>query len=590
MAKDHTGKSPKSKSSPGAKASSPAPRAAPPPPPPQQQPRPWSVYSLFALAGIVALVAALYRPLAQLLAPPAPSAPIRADAQPKVFAPHAARKPGRQASLKDEYATLTPAPEREIGAEGSLQRDLMAGPTPFTSLVVVNDQGGVPIDVYWGGRLITMAAPGFRASVQSWIGHELEIAGERFVLDGTYAAVVFESSGQPLKRVAQVPPAGQRTKKRASAPKPVPLQSTAKAIKIRNLSSRRMHEFWVPDDPKQPPSYQGVIEPHSVTTTNSYLTHRFQFTELKNKSHILYDFRVNEDQDVYAYVDRATAKPSLLRQHDEEVAFSKDYLARTGRHWYGYYPHRPVKTFLWPADEIGQVHRVHSDHLPEGASGELTLQVVSTQPRAFLVQNFFSKSEAEEIIQRAKDNNLGRSSVTMHDENGQLVESNTRTSKNSWVARGNNVSSPSIDRLFRRAADLLRIDEKYLHHEPPNGTAENMQVVYYGPTGAHYAPHHDWGVHDGPHTRLITLLLYLNDLPSKKSGGETAFPKAQVGKAEGYAIHAGVGNAVMFYSQTPDGNVDDLSLHEAKPVLKGEKWLANFWVHDAVFWRQEETD
>jgi len=234
-------------------------------------------------------------------------------------------------AIADELATLTPAAEREIGVEGSLQRALMTGPTPFTTLIVVNEAGTKPVDVFWNGQLITMAAPGYRARVESWIGHELLINNETFVLDGSFAAVIFKGENLALERVAQVLP-----EKPKPQPKHIELSTTAKAIKIRNLSKYRFHEFWVPDN-DDPPSYQGVIEPHSETTTNSYLTHRFRFTDLKDKSKIVYEFRVNADEDVYAYVDRKTADPQQLLRHDEEMVFAKDYLARTGRHWYSYY-------------------------------------------------------------------------------------------------------------------------------------------------------------------------------------------------------------------------------------------------------------
>ena len=38
------------------------------------------------------------------------------------------------------------------------------------------------------------------------------------------------------------------------------------------------------------------------------------------------------------------------------------------------------------------------------------------------------------------------------------------------------------------------------------------------------------------------------------------------------------GKAVLFYNMLPDGNYDELSMHAALPVKKGEKWLANLWV------------
>jgi hypothetical protein len=39
-----------------------------------------------------------------------------------------------------------------------------------------------------------------------------------------------------------------------------------------------------------------------------------------------------------------------------------------------------------------------------------------------------------------------------------------------------------------------------------------------------------------------------------------------------------IGKAVLFYSQLPDGNMDDFSQHAALPVIRGEKWLVRFAV------------
>ena len=38
------------------------------------------------------------------------------------------------------------------------------------------------------------------------------------------------------------------------------------------------------------------------------------------------------------------------------------------------------------------------------------------------------------------------------------------------------------------------------------------------------------------------------------------------------------GNAVLFYSQMPDGTLDKYSLHGGCPVLEGHKWSANVWI------------
>ena len=38
------------------------------------------------------------------------------------------------------------------------------------------------------------------------------------------------------------------------------------------------------------------------------------------------------------------------------------------------------------------------------------------------------------------------------------------------------------------------------------------------------------------------------------------------------------GRAVLFYSQLPNGEPDEMSEHGGCPVLVGEKWAANLWV------------
>ena len=89
--------------------------------------------------------------------------------------------------------------------------------------------------------------------------------------------------------------------------------------------------------------------------------------------------------------------------------------------------------------------------------------------------------------------------------------------------------------------------------------------------------------------RVILVLLVIHEclvlphllrIPSdvlkvKHSGGETSFPKGNGGTGI-----AKKGTAVLFYSLLEDRNGDDLSLHQAIPASKGEKWLAKFWVWD----------
>ena len=94
--------------------------------------------------------------------------------------------------------------------------------------------------------------------------------------------------------------------------------------------------------------------------------------------------------------------------------------------------------------------------------------------------------------------------------------------------------------------------------------------------------HHDWWVSNdnGPRSRFMTFLLYLNDKAHPNAGGDTTFPKCKHDK--NLALHPGKGGAGFFYNLLEDGNPDDLSMHAAAPVIEGEKWFANVWIWDPV--------
>jgi prolyl 4-hydroxylase len=220
--------------------------------------------------------------------------------------------------------------------------------------------------------------------------------------------------------------------------------------------------------------------------------------------------------------------------------------------------------------------------------------VLSVAPRVFEIENFLSDVEVEHILTLAQGIDL-KLSVTGDALPGekQVKEDSrrTRTSFNSWVKRE---QSPIIDAVYRRAADLMKIDEALLRvrdeDEFPDALskksiAEQLQLVHYD-VKQEYTAHHDFGYasieNNIQDARFATLLLYLNKV---EKGGETIFPRWRNAETfkELKVIPDTIGKAVLFYSQLPDGNLDDFSQHAANPILKGEKWLINLWVHDPLY-------
>jgi hypothetical protein len=115
----------------------------------------------------------------------------------------------------------------------------------------------------------------------------------------------------------------------------------------------------------------------------------------------------------------------------------------------------------------------------------------------------------------------------------------------------------------------------------PIPNMEPPQIFHYS-VGQEIKPHYDFlydgGKGYGPQgkyqgDRLATFLMWLND---DYEGGELEFTKV------GYRCRGKSGDGVFFASQR-DGKPDKQSLHAAKPVTKGEKYILSQWIHDRPF-------
>ena len=92
-----------------------------------------------------------------------------------------------------------------------------------------------------------------------------------------------------------------------------------------------------------------------ISLVFTYKWNVFMFTVLLNQ--VIYSIYDPEHQ----------ASESIIAHHEKEMAFMGDYYNKTGIHWRHYYgpngPRPPPILYMWPADIIGQTHKVES---PEG--------------------------------------------------------------------------------------------------------------------------------------------------------------------------------------------------------------------------------
>lgn len=403
--------------------------------------------------------------------------------------------------------------------------------------------------------------------------------------------------------------------------------------KFVNMGPTPIQIYWLPVKKNQPPMYISDVQPFSASGTASYPSNDFIVVPPGDLDTVLTTFKTTKGQSLYIYdpfkgkYHKAYKKLSLddfqkyMAQYNNNL-FAKQYKEKTKRDWLALYGARkPPRYHMWPADSIGQTHTITTkeihfveyppeEELAKGISlygprpeeitrnrkyrdvyptMNLTLTVLSCAPRVFEIQNFLSDLEIDHLLKVASEKELAASTTKAGDTAKITTQQDSRSSTNTWIGRHQSIIT---DAIYRRAADLMQIDEKLFRYrrkleipemtESSVGITESLQLVHYD-VGQQYTPHHDFAlpglVRDQP-SRFATLLLYLND---DMEGGHTSFPLWRNGEtSKALEVKPEKGKAILFYNLLPDGNYDELSMHAALPVKKGEKWLANLWVWDPV--------
>lgn len=196
------------------------------------------------------------------------------------------------------------------------------------------------------------------------------------------------------------------------------------------------------------------------------------------------------------------------------------------------------------------------------------------KPRAWLYRGLLTPEECEHIIEKAQPR-MHRSGVVDMKTGGSTFD-DIRTSTGTFLSRKQDSIIANVE---NKLAAWTMI---------PAENGEGIQVLRYD-HGQEYRPHYDYFFHDQgkKNNRIATVLMYLTDV---EEGGETVFPRREKPDwqgsepwsecgGKGLAVKPRKGDALLFFSLKPGGELDRGSNHAGCPVIRGVKWSATKWLH-----------
>eukprot|EP00658_Telonema_sp_P-2_P026055 TRINITY_DN20507_c0_g2_i2.p1 TRINITY_DN20507_c0_g2~~TRINITY_DN20507_c0_g2_i2.p1 ORF type:complete len:234 (+),score=48.34 TRINITY_DN20507_c0_g2_i2:131-832(+) len=202
--------------------------------------------------------------------------------------------------------------------------------------------------------------------------------------------------------------------------------------------------------------------------------------------------------------------------------------------------------------------------------------LLNANPPIYLFPNYLDDNECQLLIDHAIAQGLQRSTTTGSlGEDGKFARptSGSRTSSNAWCFN-DCFNDPEVKKIEARIARVV---------SRPSTNMEHFQLLHYN-VGQEYREHHDF-IYDQSQmkqgARQFTFFLYLNDV---EEGGETYFPRLnlKVKPQKGYAL---LWPNTDYDAKGGERNDRQLSstVHAALPIIKGEKYAANKWVHQGDF-------
>jgi len=223
----------------------------------------------------------------------------------------------------------------------------------------------------------------------------------------------------------------------------------------------------------------------------------------------------------------------------------------------------------------------------ESGSGDYLVQfsqVLSWHPRIVVFPNFIDAARRQHVVSLARAR-LEASSLAWRPTETPDPAQQTRTSQGTFLSSADDPGG-IVAWLEEKIAAVTLL---------PVSHGEAFNVLKYE-KGQQYASHHDtfapseFGAQRSQ--RVATVLTYLTDVDA---GGETIFkregrdghlkPVEDWGDcspaAGGYRYRPRAGDALLFFSVTPDGELDPRSLHGGCAVGgEREKWVMTKWLHN----------
>jgi prolyl 4-hydroxylase len=184
----------------------------------------------------------------------------------------------------------------------------------------------------------------------------------------------------------------------------------------------------------------------------------------------------------------------------------------------------------------------------------------------YFIDDFLNESECDSLITAMRED-LRPSSIA-DNETASGVESQTRTSETCSFQKEKPEHALAIE-VSERLSKVIGINPNY---------AEPIQGQFYR-EGGEYKPHYDWfdpgtpsfeyqASADQGGQRTWSAIVYLNDV---EAGGETRFENAQL------TLKPKRGRVVFWNNLDEVGQPNQNALHQACPVLKGNKAILTLW-------------